>query len=226
MPKFVPNWRNAWSLRIFREQFLVSIAALALALIIARLFQDYIETRSGVVFQDPVLQIISAVDLKWITYSLIYSGMLLGLISLSIYPFALLLTMRALVVVILLRIICLSLLPLDPPAHIIPLTDPFIQSTDIHPIYTRDLFFSWHIATLSLFVYTARWRDLKIVFAAGAFVIAILLLIQHADYTIDLVAAPCFAYVSFGIAKWITIREAAAGAASRAERPFGQRGER
>ncbi len=226
MAKFIPNWRNAWSIRIFREQILVTLAALLLVLILKRMFLDYIETRSGVVFQDPILGIISAVDLRWITYSLIYSGMLLGFFSLSIYPFAFLLTMRAVVVLVLLRILCLTLLPLDPPLNIIPLSDPYIPPPDAHPVYTRDLFFSWHIAALSLFVYTARWRDLKIIFAGAAFVISLLLLVQHADYTIDLVAAPCFAYVAFGVAKWITIREEAAGPANRVERAFPRRGER
>ena len=224
MPKFVQNWRTAWGIPIFREQFLTSIIALLVALVAIRLFLDFIETRPGVVLHDPILSFLPAVDLRLIAFSLVYSGMLLGFISLSLYPFSFLLAMRACVVLILARIVCLSLLPLDPPAGIIPFADPFIQLPDVRPVYTRDLFFSWHIALLSLFVYTARWRDMKLIFAAGALVISILLLLQHVEYTIDIVAAPCFAYMAYGVAKRLTIREAAAGPARRqAERADGHR---
>jgi hypothetical protein len=219
MPKFISRWRNAWRIGFFRDQFLVSIAAFFIVLIVTLIFLDYVETRSGTTLGDPLLPLFPPIDLKWITYSLIYSGMLLGFVSLCLYPFDLLLAMRAFVVMMLLRITCLFLLPLDPPAGFIPLVDPFVQLPGIRPVFTRDLFFSWHTATMALFAFTAQWKDMKIIFSCTAGAVSALLLMQHAQYTIDVIAAPCFAYVAYGIAKWLTIENVA-------EFPGGNRGDK
>jgi len=208
MSKVTDRWRNAWKIHAFKEQSLVTLAGVIVALVLIRVFLDYVETRPGVVLPDPLVPLLPAVDLKWITYSVFYSGILFGLISLLLYPFALLLTLRALVVLIVLRIVFLFLLPLDPPAGHIPLIDPFIQPPDQPPL-TRDLFFSGHVATLALLGNTARWRDMKIIFFSTAVVVSVLFLFQHVHYTIDLVAAPCFAYVAYGVTKLITVGEIA-----------------
>jgi hypothetical protein len=207
MPGFVESWRSAWRIRAFKDQFLVSSAGLLVALILMGLFLDYVETRSGIVLHDPFLSLFSPADFRWVIYSLFYSGMLLGIVSLCQYPYSFLLAMRAFIVVILLRIACLYLLPLDPPAGSIPLVDPLIQLPGVHPVLTRDLFFSWHTASLTLLVLTARWKDMKIIFTCAAVAVSVFLLLQHAQYTIDVVAAPCFAYVAYGIARWRTVEK-------------------
>ncbi len=207
MPKLVDRWRGAWRIRFFRDQFFISILALVVAVVLLRVFLDYIETRDGVTLWDPLTSVLPPLDFKWITLSLVYSGLLLGLISLSLYPYAFLLVVRSLVVLILLRITCLFLLPLNPPPGIIPLADPLIQWPGPHAVLTHDLFFSGYVGTLALLAFTAQWKDLRIIFSSAAFVVSILLLLQHTHYTIDVVAAPCFAYAAYGIAKWITVVE-------------------
>jgi hypothetical protein len=220
MPKFVGRWRDAWRIRLFRDQFFVSIIALLVMSVLLRIFLDYVETREGVTIFDPVVVAFSPIDFRWITLSLIYSGMLLGIISLFLEPYALLLAIRAFVVMIILRIVCLFLLPLKPPTDIIPLIDPVIQWPGTHPILTHDLFFSGHVAALALFALTAQWKDMKVIFSSAAVVVSILLLLQHTHYTIDVVAAPCFAYVAYGIAKWLTVVEVSAPiAGTRGEIP-------
>ena len=209
MPKSIDRWRNAWRVRYFRDQFLVSLAGLFIVLIVTLVFLDYVETRGGSILEDPLLSLFPPIDLKWITFSVIYSGMLLGFVSLSLYPFDFLLAMRAFIVMMILRFICLFLLPLDPPAGLIPLIDPFIQLPGVRRVFTRDLFFSWHIAAMALFAFTAQWKDMKILFSCAAGAVSALLLLQHAQYTIGVVAAPCFAYVAYGISRWLTIENIA-----------------
>ena len=114
MGKVVDRWRTAWRLRAFRDQFLVSIIGLIITVVVMRIYLGHIELRAGVVLNDPLLSIIPKVELNWITFTLVYSGMLLGLASLVLHPFRLLLTTRALILMILLRIMCLYFLPLDP----------------------------------------------------------------------------------------------------------------
>jgi hypothetical protein len=230
MPRFVSRWRSAWRLRDFRDQLLVSLIGLLIAALLMLVFLDYFETRTGVILNDPLLSLFSPVDLRWITYSFIYSGLLLGLASLSLYPFTLLLALRAFVAMTVLRMVCLFLLPLDPPSGMIPFLDPYMQIPGVPPVFTRDLFFSWQIAVMSIFVYTAQWRDMKIIFSAVGFVVAVLLLVQHVHYSIDLFGAPCFAYVAYGIAKWLTIEEVQTSAdrgnkPAGINRPMGNKGE-
>ena len=203
----VNSWRSALRDREYRDQLVVSIIVLAVALPLMGSFLNYIAARMGAVLHDPVLELFYPINFKWITFSVIYSGIVFGFVSLLLYPYSLLLALRASIVLILLRVLCLFLVPLDPPADIIPLVDPFLRIPGIRAVIVRDLFFSWQTAMMALFVFTARWTDMKIIFSCVAFIISILLLLQHAHYTIDIIAAPCFAYVATTIAKWVTIQE-------------------
>jgi len=207
VPGFIQGWRRALKSREFRDQFLVTLAALAVTLVLLSAFLNFIGARMGPVVDDPVLALIPGANLLWITFTLIYAGFLIGVVSLALSPFSLLLALRALVVLLFLHALCLWLLPLDPPAGAVSLVDPFIRAPGFPRVPVRDLFFSWHIGLLSILAFTSHWRDLKIVFASLTVAVSVLMLIQHAHYTIDLVAAPCFAYASCGFARWITVEE-------------------
>jgi hypothetical protein len=207
MAKIVDNWSVAWRNRFFRDQLLLSLIGFLLASVLMRLFLSYVETRSGISLPDPLLPLFSPTDLRWITFSCIYSAMILGFVALAIYPFSLLLAIRSIFVMIILRITFLFLLPLDPPPGCIPLIDPFIRMPAVFPPTSRDLFFSWQTALMALFGFCARWRDMRILFFSAAALVSILFLLQHVHYTIDVVAAPCFAYLAFGIAKGNTLHE-------------------
>ena len=207
MSKFVDNWRRAFRSREYRDQALVTLAALLVTLLLLRAFMNFIAARMGVVLHDPLLELFAPASFAWITFSLIYAGLLLGIVSLFVYPFSLLLALRALVVLIVLRAICQFFLPLDPPADAIPLADPFVQIPGFRPVIARDLFFSWHTALLALLAFVTQWKDLKIILALLALIVSALMLLQHAHYTIDLLVAPCFAYAAYGLAKWISVQE-------------------
>lgn len=203
----VKSWRSALRGRDYRDQLIASIIVLAITLPLMGSFLNYIGARMGAVLQDPLLRFFPPIDFKWITFSVIYSGIVFGFVSLLLYPYSLLVALRALIVLIILRVVCLYLVPLDPPADVIPLVDPFIRLPGIRHVIVRDLFFSWQTAIMALFAFTARWKDMKIIFSCVAFAVSILLLLQHSHYTIDIIAAPCFAYVAYNIAKWLTVQE-------------------
>jgi hypothetical protein len=212
MLKIVDNWSAAWRSRFFREQFLFSALALLAAFVVMRFFIAYVERRGGIGLPDPVLSLFTAIDLKWITYSIVYSSVVLGAVSLATYPHSFLLAIRAAVLLVGLRIVFLFLLPLDPPPGCIPLVDPFIRTAALSPATSRDLFFSWHTALICLFAFSARYNDMKLVFFCAAALVSVLFLLQHVHYVIDIVAAPCFAYVAYGIARSNTMRESPAKA--------------
>lgn len=207
MWKSVEGWRAAWKNRIFRDQFLVGLVAFPVTSVLMRLYLDDVEMRSGIVFADPLASVSSPVDLNWVIFAILYSGLLLGLISLSLYPFRLLLTMRALVVLAVLRMACLFLFPLGSAPGAIPLSDPIIQLPALQFTGQYGLFFCWEVATLALLSMTSRWKDLRIIFAGATVVLAALLLFQHAQYSIAIIAAPIFAYAAYGMARYTTARD-------------------
>jgi hypothetical protein len=219
VPRFVENWRAAWKSRFFRVQLLESLIGLLLALVLMRLFLSYVEQRSGISLPDPFLGLFAPVDLTTITFSTLYSGMLLGLVSLALDPHAFLLAVRAVVALAILRIIFLFLLPLDPPPGCIPLSDPFIRMRVIFPVVSRDLFFAWPTALLVLFGFCSRWRDIKYIFFGAALLLSVFFLLQHAHYTLDVAGAPVFAYVAFGVARANTLRN---GSARTEKKPPGK----
>jgi hypothetical protein len=207
MSKFTDGWRAALGVREFRDQSLVAIIALLVFLVLLNFLLGFVETRSGTLLDDPILPLFAPSDLRWITYSLIYASFLLGAVALILRPYSLLVALRAFALLLILRMVCIYLVPLNPPADNIPLVDPFIHLPGIRPVLSRDLFFSGQAANIALLAYCMWWRDLRIILAVGVFAISVLLLIQHIHYTIDLVAAPCFAYVAHGLAKKATMRE-------------------
>ena len=213
MPRFVDAWVAAWRMHAFKWEAIYSVTALVLTLVLMEVLLLRIEVWQGVVFADPLLGLFPPTDVHWIIYSLVYSAVLFGFVSLCLHPFALLLTARALIILIIMRIACLFLLPLGPPADIIPLSDPFMLYLGVPTTNVRGMFFAWHPAMLALLGYAAQWKDLKVIFSIGVVVVSVLLLVQHTHYTIDLVAAPVFAYAAVGIAKWHTV----GGFGSRAE---------
>jgi len=201
----IDRWRKAWQLHAFRNQCALSVAILIASLVILRLFLDHVETGRGVVLDDPILPYLPALDLKWITYAVTYSGILLGIASLCFYPFAFLLAVRSSILVVVFRVLSLITLPLDPPAGMVPLVDPIMQLPFAYPNLTRDLFFSWQTAAMTLFALTVEGKDMKLIFSVFAVLVSLLLLLQHAQYTISVAAAPCFVYAAYGIAKAVTV---------------------
>jgi hypothetical protein len=216
LPRFLQNWRDAWWIREFRKQLVLSLAGFFVVVIILWLFLSFVQTRSGFQVNDPFLPLLPSTDAHWVLYTLYYSGLLLGLVSLILHPFTLLLALRSLVVLILLRLISLYLLPLEPPTGIIPLSDPILRwlsglssgQAPYSPI-TKDLFFCWHTSILSMMLFTVRWKDMKIIFGCLTLAASALILLQHSHYTIDVVSAPVFAYAACSLARWKTLQDVA-----------------
>ena len=65
---------------------------------------------------------------------------------------------------------------------------------------------SWPTAVMTLFGFSAQWRDIQLIFYCAAGVVSVLLLLQHAHYTLDILGAPVFAFLAFAIARESTLR--------------------
>jgi len=194
------EWSLAWRSPRFRASCIAAGAGLALSLGLLSIVLSHVEVRRGVVLADPLLAALPPRDFTWITFALIYANLAVGVLRLAPSPRALLTGVRAYTLLVLFRATTMLLVPLEPPPGMIALRDPFAEHVVAAPVLTRDLFFSGHTATLFLVYLTARDAQTKRFFLACAAAVAVFVLWQHVHYTIDVVAAPAFAYASFALA--------------------------
>jgi membrane-associated phospholipid phosphatase len=175
----------------------VTIGVLVVVLLAFTRFLEWVEDRQGITFVDPLLRLYAPTDVTWITFTLIYAGVILGVFLLARRPDRLLLALQAYTIMVLIRFAAMYVLPFDPPPAIIVLKDPFVQMFGTGRAPTRDLFFSGHTATMFLLYLTVRERYARIVFLVCTVGVGIAVLIQHVHYTVDVFAAPFFAYCAY-----------------------------
>jgi membrane-associated phospholipid phosphatase len=97
------------------------------------------------------------------------------------------------------RAIAMYITPFEAPVTLLPLNDPFVQLFGQGNILEKDLFFSGHTATLFLLFLLMEKRILKVAFLIFTLVVGISVILQHVHYSIDVFAAPFFAYTSYRI---------------------------
>ena len=201
--KVLVELKNIWQPKLlnknFRIRFFLSLLFLAIILLILAKFLAYNETRSGFSFDDPLLMMFRPIDVTWLTFGLIYAALITALISLSFHPENLLIAIQAYSLIVLFRLFTIFFLPLNAPATTIALTDPFVEFFGNGHTLFRDLFFSGHTSTMFLFFLTAKNGKLKTVFFSCTILVGACVLAQHVHYTIDVIAAPFFAYTAYRI---------------------------
>ena len=99
------------------------------------------------------------------------------------------------VLLLALRVAGVGLVPLEPPPGQIPLADPLVAlGTGV--TLQKDLFFSGHVATLVLCGLVLPGRAWRVAAFAAAALAGAGLIVQHVHYTIDVLAAPGFAWAA------------------------------
>jgi hypothetical protein len=196
------GWRRAWADPGFRVRLAVTLPALVATLAALAALVKWVENRPGVVLPDPVLALLAPRDATWPVFTLIYVGILLAVFLLVRSPVRLLLGVQAYVAMALLRILVMWATPLDPPPGMIVLEDPLVQMFGgaARPL-TRDLFFSGHTSTMFLLFLAVPGRPTKAFFLACTVGVGSLVLLQHVHYTVDVLAAPPFAYAAWRMAR-------------------------
>lgn len=157
-------------------------------------FFQAIELREGFQINDILLSILPAKDCSEAIFILIWSCVALATIRFLNNPMLFIVFLWSYVLLCLTRIITISLVPLNAPDGLIPLRDPLSNYFYGQVFITKDLFYSGHTATLFLiFLCLEKKRDKLMVLLATA-VVGLLLLVQHVHYSMDVLAAPFFAY--------------------------------
>lgn len=90
------------------------------------------------------------------------------------------------------------MISLESPVGIILLQDDFLLNTTYaNTVLEKDLFFSGHTASVVILFYLVEHKFVSIALLIMIFVIGSMLIIQHVHYTIDVLAAYAFAYISY-----------------------------
>ncbi len=195
------GWKSSFADKKFRIELLVTAIFTVILFYFVPEFLDFVESRPGAVLPDPILNLFSPINVAWLTFLIIYLSVIIGLSSFAREPKQIIFAAQAYGLLIVFRVIAMYITPFAAPEKILPLDDPFIQLISSGGVLTKDLFFSGHTATLFLIFLVEKKLKLKIVFMTLTVAVAVCVLIQHVHYSIDVFAAPFFAYGSYALLK-------------------------
>lgn len=176
-----------------RALFIFSLISLVFTAFLFVQFLTFHEARVDAlnwVFNDPVFPYLPLQNCSWPIFSITYGSLILYFVLEKKKPLFLTKLMFSYSLLLIVRVLTLSLLPLKEPESIIYLQDPFLNNVIYPGEIDSDLFFSGHTALIMIFFFlSSRW-----VFVILAVAIGVLLMIQRVHYSIDIVAAIPFSF--------------------------------
>jgi PAP2 superfamily C-terminal len=191
------KWQIAWKSPAYRKKVIAGIVIIFIILALFPFFFQLIEKREGILIHDGFLDLIPAYNVSVFVFLIIWAIAILTLRRAIQDPDILLNFLWSYILLCLVRMLTITLVPLNPPEHLIPMMDPISNSFYGARFITKDLFFSGHTATVFLMFLCLKKRTDRLLALVGSTITGILLLIQHVHYTIDILAAPVFSYFIF-----------------------------
>jgi hypothetical protein len=187
-----PTWSVALKNKFFTISLVTAISLLILLTqIVPHFFVGVLLGKPGITLADPVLNSFSPKDWSVEIFVVLYSTVITSLILNFKKPNTILLGLQTYVTVNYLRLLTLYCFTLEAPPGIIPLNDPLINSFAYgQHVFLKDLFFSGHMASLSVLLFIEERKLFRLIFGGSLFVLALLLAWQRVHYTIDIIFAP------------------------------------
>lgn len=199
------DWHELFVNKQLMTRFILSFILLIVLLIAYGKVLLFIEQRDTYILVDPILSQFNPIDFTWHIFAIMYGSMILAFITIISKPYNLLIAIQVYSLVSILRMISMYLLPIDAPQNIIPLVDPIVSYFGAIEINTKDLFFSGHTSTMLCFVFVTHNRWHKRLFILLAIMVAMLLILQHVHYVVDIFAALFFTYGAYSFVKWANL---------------------
>ena len=198
------TWKEAlWQPRYRSLLIYIVISAVLFFAFMPSYFQ-FIENKPGRLLYDPLLALVPAADVSVPIFILIHATILAtALINIRKAP-VILLAMATYCTVNYMRIVTMYVFTLEPPTGWVVLHDPIVSLIAYDAAFAKDLFFSGHIATLMSTLLPEPNVTFKRIKIAITMTVTALLLVQHIHYTIDVLAAPMFTYLSYRLMLWWT----------------------
>ncbi len=199
----VNNWKEASEDDTFNRYFMFNFVV-SLALYFGTIqWIKFNSTTHGRVLDDPLYHLLAPRDFSAPIFFLTYSPVIIFLVYILQYPLMLHRAFNSFVAVFMLRAVFIHFIPLSPSSDIIVLNDPFTNALADEGRVVNDLFFSGHIGDLMTLFFVCRSVTLRRYIFACAVIVGFLLVWQRVHYTIDVLAAPFFAYISY----WLLVEK-------------------
>jgi len=189
------SWKSSFSDKRFRNSFIAGFIVLLILLSLLPVFYPHIESRKGIVLNDWVLNLLTPHDVSVPIFMIIWGAGVMGIYRTLTKPEIFLQFIYAYIFFVITRSICLVLVPLDPPVGIVELKDPLTNIFYGGKFMTKDLFYSGHTCAVVLICMLLEKKADRLILIPAAFTLAILLLVQHVHYTIDILAAVLFSVI-------------------------------
>lgn len=200
------EWKNAWGNRLFKIKSIIGSICLLFILVSFPRFFAIIELRNGTVLNDYFLTKLPTSDLSIPIFIIIWSTAFLLIRRIIQSPSLFLQFLLSFLFLCIVRIVTISFFSLNAPIGLIPLKDPissmFYGGKEI--FITKDLFFSGHTSTQFLMFLCLRKKMDKYITGLTGIAIAVMVLIQHIHYTIDVIAAFPITYLIYMMGKKIS----------------------
>jgi hypothetical protein len=197
------NWKQTWSSSIQRAHIIISSVLMTAISLMLPSFFNIIQKRDGTLLNDWVLAAIPPHNVSWAIFAVIWFFGLYAFWRSIEKPTIYITFMWTYVFIFMLRIVTITLIPLDPPKGLIVLTDPITGIFYGESNITKDLFFSGHTSFLFLTILCLEKKTDKILASVATLIVAVLLLVQHVHYTIDIIAAPIIIYPVYRLVKFL-----------------------
>jgi hypothetical protein len=201
------SWTDALRSRRFQLLTLSTSAGLIAALLALNRYLVFNEHRIGVELRDPVLARLPVMDMSGPIFALLNGTLILTLAYLAKQPRPLLIALQAYALMAVVRIVMMFSIPLEAPPGMIMLADPLVRLFgDGGGNWAKDLFFSGHTSTTFLCALSVRSRSrpLELLCFATCASVAVLVLLQHVHYTVDVLVAPFVAFACHRAARSTT----------------------
>jgi hypothetical protein len=196
--------KNKWK-EYFKQEnagvlFFATIIILIVCLFSLSRFIVFVESRPGVVLDDPLFHLFKAIDLNIPIFAFIYISILWCMLYLAKEePLGLIIALQTYSLLVLVRMAMMYTVPLEPPMGTIDLQDPLVFIVGTGQKITKDLFFSGHTSILFMMILVTRKKWLKYVFLTNTFIVGSFVIIQKVHYTIDVLVAPFVAFTCYKI---------------------------
>lgn len=192
---------NAMRSRLVKAWSATLAVALCVVFVLPAFFR-YIQSKPGITLNDPLLLWLPAADISIPLFVFLYAVVAIAVVALARHPLIFLRTAQAYVLLLVLRMITMAVVTLEPPPGSVVLQDPI--STFFYPghqPFSKDLFFSGHTATVFL-LYLAVPKGLgRSLLLVATVLVGAAVLVQHVHWTVDVIAAPVFAWFAWWLAE-------------------------
>jgi membrane-associated phospholipid phosphatase len=201
------EWHEAWSNVVFRRKVITGMTIVIVIMASFPFFFQRIEQRQGIVMNDPLLRILPAHNISIPLFIIIWGLSTLMAIRAIQTPKVFLVFAWSWIVLSIFRMLTIALVPLEAPVGLIGLVDPLSNFFYGDKFITKDLFFSGHTSTIFLLYFCLPGKTEKKLALLATFCVAILLLVQHVHYTLDVLGGFLFGWLSYWIATRKIVRD-------------------